>query len=130
MKKLQNTYNLSYLFISHDLAVVRHMANHVGVMYLGLLCETTPADVIFDNPRHPYTRLLLETIPDVEMTGRKTAPVAGEIPNPIDPPSGCAFHPRCPLANDRCRKEQPELKTVKESERVACHAVEENRMEG
>ncbi len=130
MRDLQKEFDLSYLFISHDLAVVRHMANQVGVMYLGLLCETAPADVIFDNPLHPYTRLLLETIPDVEMTGRKTAPVAGEIPNPIDPPSGCAFHPRCPLANERCRRERPELKMEKESERVACHAVEENRLEG
>ena len=129
MRDLQKQFDLSYLFISHDLAVVRHMANQVGVMYLGLLCETAPVDVIFGNPLHPYTRLLLETIPDVEMTGRKTAPVAGEIPNPIDPPSGCAFHPRCPLANDRCRRERPELKRVKKSERVACHAVEENRMD-
>jgi len=129
MRDLQKQFDLSYLFISHDLAVVRHMANQVGVMYLGLLCETAPVDVIFGNPLHPYTRLLLETIPDVEMTGRTTAPVAGEIPNPIDPPSGCAFHPRCPLANDRCRRERPELKTAKKSERVACHAVTEHRME-
>jgi len=128
MRDLQKKFNLSYLFISHDLAVVHHMANQVGVMYLGLLCETAPVDVIFDNPLHPYTRLLLETIPDVEMTGRKTAPVAGEIPNPIDPPSGCAFHPRCPLANNRCHKEQPELKMVIKNELVACHAVEENRL--
>ncbi|MGD8763806.1 MAG: ATP-binding cassette domain-containing protein, partial [Desulfobacteraceae bacterium] len=88
MKNLQRKFDLSYLFISHDLAVVRHMADHVGVMYLGRLCEVAPVDAIFDKPIHPYTRLLLETIPDVEMTGRDTQPVAGEIPNPIDPPGG------------------------------------------
>ncbi len=129
MKKLQRTFNLSYLFISHDLAVVRHMANQVGVMYLGLICEVAPVDAIFETPLHPYTRLLLETIPDVEMTGRKRAPVAGEIPNPIDPPKGCAFHPRCPLANDRCHRERPQLRSERGGQRVACHAVEENRMD-
>ena len=98
MKGLQKEFNLTYLFISHDLAVVRHMADHIGVMYLGRLCEVAPVDSIFDNPQHPYTRLLLETIPDVEMTGSKRVPVAGENPNPIDPPGGCTFHPRCPLA--------------------------------
>ena len=86
MKGLQNKFDLTYLFISHDLAVVRHMANNVGVMYLGRLCEVSPVNEIFSDPLHPYTRLLLETIPDVEMTGSKRVPVAGEIPNPIDPP--------------------------------------------
>jgi peptide/nickel transport system ATP-binding protein len=123
MKGLQRKFDLSYLFISHDLAVVRHMADHVGVMYLGRLCEVAPVDNIFDNPLHPYTRLLLETIPDVEMTGRKKAPVAGEIPNPIDPPAGCAFHPRCPLAATYCREATPELVTLDSGVQVACHAV-------
>ncbi len=94
-----------------------------GVMYLGRLCEVAPVDNIFDNPLHPYTRLLLETIPDVEMTGRKKAPVAGEIPNPIDPPAGCAFHPRCPLAATYCREATPELVTLDSGVQVACHAV-------
>ena len=85
------------------------MADDIGVMYLGRLCEVAPVDDIFDNPLHPYTQLLLETIPDVEMTGRKRAPVAGEIPNPIDPPSGCPFHPRCPLMAAYCREVNPEL---------------------
>ncbi len=123
MKGLQKKFDLSYLFISHDLAVVRHMANHVGVMYLGRLCEEAPVDAIFDDPLHPYTQLLLETIPDVEMTGRKRAPVAGEIPNPIDPPSGCAFHPRCPKIGPVCRQTLPELTTLESGVKVACHAV-------
>ncbi len=123
MKGLQNKFGLTYFFISHDLAVVRHMADNVGVMYLGRLCEVAPVDDIFDNPLHPYTQLLLETIPDVEMTGRKRAPVAGEIPNPIEPPSGCPFHPRCPLMAARCREVNPELTTLDSGVKVACHAV-------
>jgi peptide/nickel transport system ATP-binding protein len=99
------------------------MADNVGVMYLGRLCEVAPVDDIFDNPLHPYTQLLLETIPDVEMTGRKRAPVAGEIPNPIDPPSGCPFHPRCPLMAAHCREVNPELVTLDSGVQVACHAV-------
>ena len=123
MKGLQNKFDLTYLFISHDLAVVRHMADKVGVMYLGRLCEVAPVDDIFGNPLHPYTQLLLETIPDVEMTGGKRAPVAGEIPNPIDPPSGCPFHPRCPLMAAYCRKVRPKLVTLNSGVQVACHAV-------
>jgi peptide/nickel transport system ATP-binding protein len=123
MKGLQKKFDLTYLFISHDLAVVRHMADNIGVMYLGRLCEVAPVDDIFEKPLHPYTQLLLETIPDVEMTGRKRAPVAGEIPNPIDPPSGCPFHPRCPLMAAYCRKVRPELTTLENGVQVACHAV-------
>ncbi len=123
MKGLQNKFDLTYLFISHDLAVVRHMADDIGVMYLGRLCEVAPVDQIFENPLHPYTQMLLETIPDVEMTGRKRAPVAGEIPNPIDPPSGCPFHPRCPLMAAYCRDVRPELTTLENGVQVACHAV-------
>jgi peptide/nickel transport system ATP-binding protein len=121
MKGLQQKFELTYLFISHDLAVVRHMADHVGVMYLGRLCEVAPVDTLFENPLHPYTRLLLETIPDVEMTGRKSAPVAGEIPNPIEPPSGCAFHPRCPHVGADCKKVHPELVTLDNGVQIACH---------
>jgi peptide/nickel transport system ATP-binding protein len=121
MKGLQNTLDLTYLFISHDLAVVRHMAHRIGVMYLGRLCETGPADAIFSNPVHPYTRLMLETIPDIEMAGKPRKPMAGEIPNPIDPPPGCAFHPRCPLAEDLCRRQPPHLQEKNENHRVACH---------
>jgi peptide/nickel transport system ATP-binding protein len=125
MKGLQHKFDLTYLFISHDLAVVRHMADDIGVMYLGRLCEVAPVDRIFDSPLHPYTRMLLETIPDVEMTGRKRAPVAGEIPNPIDPPSGCPFHPRCLLMAAYCREVRPELTNLEHGVQVACHAVVE-----
>jgi len=123
MKGLQNTLDLTYLFISHDLAVVRHMAHRIGVMYLGRLCETGPADAIFSNPVHPYTRLMLETIPDIEMAGKQRKPMAGEIPNPIDPPPGCAFHPRCPLAEDLCRRDSPHLQEENENHWVACHVT-------
>jgi peptide/nickel transport system ATP-binding protein len=125
MKGLQKKFDMSYLFISHDLPVVRHMADNVGVMYLGRLCEVAPVDNIFDHPLHPYTRLLLETIPDVEMSGRKRLPVAGEIPNPIEPPSGCAFHPRCPEATDRCKEMQPELVTLEGGIQIACHLYDQ-----
>ncbi len=123
MTDLQKQFNLSYLFISHDLAVVRHMADRVGVMYLGRLCETAPVDELFDDPKHPYTRLLIDTIPDIEMTGRVRTPVQGEIPNPMDPPKGCPFHPRCPMAEDKCRSTQPILTSLGDDRSVACHAV-------
>ena len=105
MKELQRELGLTYLFISHNLAVVYHMSDDVGVMYLGKLVEVAPARTLFARPRHPYTQLLLNTIPDLDMKGLDRAPVAGEVPNPINPPSGCTFHPRCPFANDRCRAE-------------------------
>ena len=108
MKDLQRELGLSYLFISHDLAVVYHVAHDLGVMYLGRLVEWGPAREVFRNPQHPYTRMLLDAIPDLEMSGRRRIPVAGEVPSPISPPAGCHFHPRCPFANDRCRRETPE----------------------
>jgi peptide/nickel transport system ATP-binding protein len=127
MKDLQQRRNLTYLFISHNLAVVRHVADRVGVMYLGRLVEIANKRVLFATPRHPYTRMLLDSIPDIKMTGRARSRVAGEVPNPLNPPSGCAFHPRCPLANARCSTERPALiNTVAAS--VACHAVDEGRI--
>ena len=122
MRDLQDRLGLTYLFISHNLAVVRHMASRIGVMYLGRLVEIGPARALFANPRHPYTRMLLDAVPDIAHTGRRRTPVQGEIPNPIDPPPGCTFHPRCPLANARCRTQIPPL-----IDGVACHAVEEGR---
>ncbi len=127
MKDLQRRYDLTYLFISHNLAVVYHISDQVGVMYLGRLSEVASAKELFNRPRHPYTRLLLDTIPDINMTGRDRSPVAGEVPNPITPPSGCTFHPRCPHADARCRAERPELRHQGES-LVACHAIEEGRL--
>ena len=121
------TWSLTYLFISHNLAVVRHMSDHVGVMYLGRLVELADKQTLFANPRHPYTRMLLDAIPDIHMSGRARTPVQGEVPNPLAPPSGCAFHPRCPHANTRCLAERPEL-TLVGSVEVACHAIEEGRL--
>ena len=128
MKELQNRLGLTYLFISHNLAVVHHISDHVGVMYLGRLCEVAPKRVLFNQPQHPYTRLLLDTIPDLDLSGRRRQPVTGEVPNPINPPSGCAFHPRCFAAGERCRVETPNPKSSRDS-LVACHAVEEGRLQ-
>ena len=127
MMELQREFGLTYLFISHNLAVVYHISTRVGVMYLGRLVEVAETDTLFRRPKHPYTRMLLDTIPDLDMTGRQRAPVAGEVPSPINPPSGCAFHPRCPFANDRCKRERPASIPI-EGGLVACHAIEEDRL--
>ena len=126
MKELQQRLGLTYLFISHNLAVVRHMADRLGVMYLGRIVEIGAGETVFRTPRHPYTRLLLEAIPDLDMVGVARTPVGGEVPSPIAPPPGCPFHPRCALANARCRVEKPAHVTV-EGVQVACHAVQEGR---
>jgi peptide/nickel transport system ATP-binding protein len=127
MKALQRSHGLTYLFISHNLAVVRHVADEVGVMYLGRLVEVADKQALFARPRHPYTRMLLDAIPDIHMSGRARTPVQGEVPNPLDPPTGCAFHPRCPHADARCARERPLLAQV-DGGRVACHAVQEGRL--
>jgi peptide/nickel transport system ATP-binding protein len=127
MMQLQRDFGLTYLFISHNLAVVYHISTRVGVMYLGRLVEVADTDTLFHRPRHPYTRMLLDTIPDLAMTGRQRTPVGGEVPSPINPPDGCAFHPRCPFANERCKHERPELLPAGAT-RVACHAVAEGRL--
>ncbi len=126
MRDLQDEFGLTYLFISHDLSVVRHMANRIGVLYLGRLAEVADGKRLFTEPRHPYSRMLLDAVPDLEMSGRRRKRVEGEIPNPIDPPPGCAFHPRCPLVADRCRREVPQP-VVKGDGMAACFAVEEGR---
>ena len=127
MKDLQRKQGLTYLFISHNLAVVRHVSDQVGVMYLGRLAELADKATLFSKPRHPYTRMLLDAIPDIHMSGRARTPVQGEVPNPLSPPSGCSFHPRCPHANQRCKQERPALKGLN-GELIACHAVEEGRI--
>jgi len=127
MKDLQRERGLTYLFISHNLAVVRHVSDQVGVMYLGRLVELADKAELFATPRHPYTRMLLDAIPDIHMSGRARNPVQGEVPNPLDPPSGCTFHPRCPHANARCRGERPGLTRIGGAT-IACHAVEEGRI--
>ncbi|TVQ52110.1 MAG: ABC transporter ATP-binding protein, partial [Rhodobacteraceae bacterium] len=122
MKDLQTEFGLTYLFISHDLSVVRYMADTIGVLYLGRLVEEAPRDALFAAPRHPYTQMLLDAAPRLDAFGREAEPPVGEIPDPTDPPSGCAYHPRCPLADDRCRRERPSLRKI-DPGRVACHAV-------
>jgi peptide/nickel transport system ATP-binding protein len=122
MKDLQRERGLTYLFISHNLAVVRHVSDQVGVMYLGRLVELADKHTLFGNPQHPYTKMLLDAIPKMHDTGRARTPVQGEVPNPLNPPSGCTFHPRCPQATDICRAERPALRDFK-GIRIACHAV-------
>lgn len=120
MVRLQKELGLTYLFISHNLSVVRHMSDDLAIMYLGRFVETGPAEAIFNAPRHPYTRLLLDTIPDVERPDRERRPMSGEVPSPISPPPGCSFNPRCTLAADRCRVERPELRPL-DDVAVSCH---------
>ena len=127
MRDLQRRLGLTYLFISHNLAVVHHIADRVGVMYLGRIVELADKKPLFAQPQHPYTRMLLDAIPDLARSGKPRTPVAGEVPSPLAPPSGCTFHPRCPYANQRCRVEVPLLLPRPSGGAVACHAVEEGR---
>ena len=124
MKDLQREHGLTYLFISHNLAVVSHISNRVGVMYLGRIVEIAPTRTLFDRPLHPYTRMLESAIPDITMSGKARTPVAGEVPNPLNPPTGCAFNPRCPHAREKCRAEVPPLAPFEGAE-VACHGIHE-----
>jgi peptide/nickel transport system ATP-binding protein len=122
MKDLQRERGLTYLFISHNLAVVRHVSDQVGVMYLGRLVELADKHTLFANPQHPYTKMLLDAIPKMHDTGRARTPVQGEVPNPLNPPTGCSFHPRCPQATDLCQSERPALRDF-QGIKIACHAV-------
>ena len=123
MSELREEFGLTYLFISHDLTVVKHMADRIGVLYLGRLVEEAPRDALFSDPKHPYTRMLFDAAPKLDGFGREVPPPQGEIPDPINPPTGCAFHPRCPLAVERCQRERPEMRTLGAG-RVACHMAE------
>ena len=121
---LQEKYKLTYIFIAHDLAVVRHISDRVGVMYLGRLAELAPAQALFATPLHPYTRALLSAVPEANPHAAQTRQrLQGEVPSPLNPPSGCRFHTRCPLARDTCRASVPPLREVVPGHRVACHAV-------
>jgi oligopeptide/dipeptide ABC transporter ATP-binding protein len=122
MRDLQDEFGLTYLLISHDLSVVRHMSNRIGVLYLGRLVEVADAKRLFVEPQHPYTRMLLDAVPDLALSGRRRTPVTGEIPNPINPPSGCAFHPRCQHVMPRCRSDIPQATATATGE-AACHLL-------
>jgi len=119
--ELRQDLGLTYLFISHDLGVVEHLADRVAVMYLGRIVEMAQADALFEQPNHPYTQALLAEIPRIDSRKRRFQPIKGEIPSPLDPPSGCHFHPRCPHATERCRLERPALKSIGDGHLSACH---------
>ncbi len=123
MSDLQEELGLTYLFISHDLTVVQHMADTIGVLYLGRLVEEAAPAELFATPRHPYTQMLFAAAPRMDGFGREVDPPKGEIPDPINPPPGCVYHPRCPIAVARCRRERPEMRRLGEA-RVACHLAE------
>lgn len=127
MKDLQKELGLTYLFISHDLSVVRYMADRIGVMYLGRLVEVAPRDELLGAPRHPYTRMLIDAAPRLDAFGAEHAAVQGEIPDPINPPPGCAFNPRCSHAAEKCRIESPSATQIGEHI-VACHAAVAGRI--
>lgn len=127
MMDLQQQRNLAYLFVAHDLSVVEHLSDRVAVMYLGTICELSETDILFQNPRHPYTRALMSAIPRLDGERSKHMRLTGEVPTPINLPSGCVFHGRCPFADGRCKQEIPKLRTLEDGRQVACHAVEEGR---
>jgi peptide/nickel transport system ATP-binding protein len=118
---LREEFGLTYLFISHDLGVVRHVSDRVIVMYLGRVVEEGPAEELFDRPNHPYTKALIEGVPRLDRRRVVYEPVKGDMPSPLDPPTGCHFHPRCPFAMDRCRIEAPALREIAPGRRAACH---------
>jgi len=122
--RLREELRLTYLFISHDLGVIRHLSDRVVVMYLGRVVETAPARALFEAPRHPYTQALLAELPRMDLRRRDYVPIRGEIPSPLAPPPGCHFHPRCPHAFERCRHEAPALRGVGEGHLSACHLNE------
>jgi peptide/nickel transport system ATP-binding protein len=119
--KLREELNLTYLFISHDLGVVEHISDRIVIMYLGRVVEAAKAEELFDSPNHPYTQALLREVPRLENRHSRFTPVKGEIPSPLDPPTGCHFNPRCPHAMDRCRDEVPMLKEIAPDRFSACH---------
>ncbi len=119
--RLREEFRLTYLFISHDLGVVRHLSDRVVIMYLGRVVESAPSADVFARPNHPYTQALLAEVPKLEATRRAYVPIRGEIPSPLNPPGGCHFHPRCPHAMPRCRTEAPRLREIAPGHRSACH---------
>jgi peptide/nickel transport system ATP-binding protein len=120
---------LTYMFITHDLSVVEHFGTRVAVMYLGSLCELAPTRTLFEAPRHPYNKALISAIPKLSQDRPAHIKLIGEVPTPINLPRGCFFHNRCVYADDRCRVEKPELRSVAGGCRVACHGVQEGRVD-
>ena len=121
---LQRELSLTYLFISHDLAVVRHGSDYVAVMYLGRFVEWGDSEPVLSSPRHPYTLMLMDTVPKIEEPDRNREAMGGEVPNPMNPPTGCPFHTRCPIARDKCKSPVPILREA-DQRMVRCHAVED-----
>ena len=126
MIRLKNDLELTYLFITHDLATAKYICDRIGVLYLGRLAEIGGLSEIYGNPLHPYTQALLEAVPVPDPKFRRTVAMPkGEIPNPINPPSGCRFHPRCPIAQANCSIDEPELREMRPNHWVACHYAEQ-----
>ena len=125
LEDLQEKFNLTYIFISHNLSVVKHCCQRIGVMYLGRIVELAPSDRIYENALHPYTKALISAIPTIEDSGenRERIMLSGDLPSPINPPSGCAFHTRCPYATEKCKTERPELKEIEQGHFAACHNI-------
>ncbi|CAB1055585.1 Oligopeptide ABC transporter, ATP-binding protein OppF (TC 3.A.1.5.1) [Olavius sp. associated proteobacterium Delta 1] len=128
LMEAQAERGLTYMFITHDLSVVEHISSRVAVMYLGTICEMAPTKILFDSARHPYTQALLSAIPELGHQKTKHIKLKGEVPTPIDLPTGCVFHGRCLYANERCIREIPKLKRLNSGTQVACHGVEEDRL--
>lgn len=125
LQELQEEHNISYLFIAHDLAVIEHVSDRIAVMYLGKIVELTSAAELYKNPRHPYTEALLNAVPTPDPTHPRPAALSGEIPSPVNPPSGCYFHPRCPYADNLCQRQEPPLAEIGNEHLVACHHAEQ-----
>lgn len=125
MEELRDEFNLTYIFIAHDLSVVKHISDRIGVMYLGRMVELTTKEKLYDNPKHPYTQALLSAVPlpDPDLR-RERVILKGDVPSPANPPSGCAFHTRCPYAKDICKEVRPVFKSVEDNHFVACHLYE------
>ena len=131
LQELQEKFGLTYLFVAHDLSVVRHISDRVAVMYVGKVVELAPVDQLFQSPAHPYTEALLSAVPNPDpKRKKKRVLLSGEVADPGDTPSGCAFHPRCPYAEDRCKEEVPELREIASGHAVRCHLSDVLQLEG